>query len=64
MLEGAKRRNPNAMWWVKADGCDLVQGLKQSTRLIWSGDVDLDNGKLQEQYCQYRDISPLLMGFL
>lgn len=38
---------------MKADGCDLVSGLAESTKGLWSGDVDHDDGKLQEQYKQY-----------
>jgi len=29
------------------DGCDVVSGLGESTRHIWSADVDLADGKLQ-----------------
>ena len=35
------------------DGCDVVSGLGESTRHIWSGDVDLADGKLQEQHDAY-----------
>ena len=37
VLREAKRVHPDAWWWVKADGCDIVGGLKES---IWSGDID------------------------
>ena len=40
---------------MKADGCDLLSGLSESTRGIWSGDVDLNDGKLQDQYRKYSD---------
>ena len=39
---------------VKVDGCDLIKGLKESTKLIRSGDVDLADGSLQKQYKEYR----------
>ena len=43
-----------AWWWLKADGCDIVKGLKESTKLQWSGDVDLADGALQKQYKAYQ----------
>ena len=45
--------HPTAWWWLKADGCDLVKGLKESVKLQWSGDVDLNDGQLQKQYEEY-----------
>lgn len=42
--------HPDSWWWVKADGVDLVPGLGESMRREWSGDVDLNDGSLQEQY--------------
>jgi len=39
-------------WWLKADGC--VIGLKESVKLQWSGDVDLNDGVLQEQCDTYK----------
>ena len=30
---------------MKADGCDLVEGLGESVNLDWSGDVDKNDGK-------------------
>lgn len=41
-------------WWVKADGCDILPGVAESTKGIWSGDVDLGDGELQTQYKQYQ----------
>ena len=32
---------------------DVVEGLSESVRLDWSGDVDLDDGSLQLQYETY-----------
>lgn len=40
-------------WWIKADGCDLVEGLSESTSKIWSGDVDLADGEVQKDYEAY-----------
>ena len=41
--------------WIKADGCDLKKGLCESTRGVWSGDVRLDDGRLQQLYRDYQD---------
>lgn len=54
VLDEACLAHPDSWWWVKADGCDITQGLKESTKLEWSGDVDLNDGKLQNQYQAYR----------
>ncbi len=34
---------------------DLQSGLGESMRKKWSGDVDLNDGKLQEQYASYME---------
>jgi len=52
LYEAAKFHH-TTWWWLKADGCDLVKGLKESVKLKWSGDVDLNDGELQEQYNKY-----------
>ena len=36
-------------------GCDITKGLKESTKLEWTGDVDLNDGSLQEEYKAYRE---------
>ena len=54
VLEAAKS-HPNSWWWLKADGCDLNPGLMESTRLQWSGDVDLNDGALQAEYSAYME---------
>lgn len=54
VLDEAVRHNPNAWWWIKADSCDINKGLKESSRLEWSGDVDLADGLLLEKYKTYR----------
>ena len=40
-LEEAKRPRgpPNSWFWIKGDGCDLVSGLSESTKMEWTGDV-------------------------
>ena len=47
VLDEARKHHPNAWWWVKADGCDLVSGLAESVSEIWHGDVDWNNGELE-----------------
>lgn len=44
---------PNARWWIKADGVDLLCSLEESVRGDWNGDVDLDDGKLQLLRSEY-----------
>lgn len=48
------RHDPNTWWWVKADGCDILAGLAESIKGVWSGDVDLAAGDLQRQYDEYQ----------
>ena len=45
--------HPNGRWWLKADGTDIQEGLRESVRNEWSGDVDLGDGKLQDKYLKY-----------
>ena len=54
MLEKLAKMNPGLHWWLKGDGTDIVKGLWQSAAGEWSGDVDLNDGKLQQQYCNYK----------
>ncbi len=42
----ASQAHPGSWWWLKADGCDITIGLRESTKLEWSGDVDLNDGSL------------------
>ncbi len=35
MLDSAHLANPDCNWWLKGDGCDVVGGLGESTRLVW-----------------------------
>ena len=53
--EAAAKSNSNTWWWLKADGCDLIKGLKESTKMLWSGDVDLADGSLQKQFEKYKE---------
>jgi len=45
---------PDTHWWLKGDSTDVVKGLWQSTLGEWAGDVNLNDGKLQQQYIQYK----------
>ena len=57
--EGAKH-NRDSWWWVKADGCDLISGLAESTRGIRSGDMDVNDGALDKQYQEYNNRLPTI----
>ena len=54
VLEKLANMNPDVHWWLKGDGNDIVKGLWQSVAGEWSGDIDLNDGKLQQQYCRYK----------
>ncbi|XP_065893229.1 uncharacterized protein [Dysidea avara] len=54
VLDEAAKSTHDTWWWLKADGCDITKGLKESTKMLWSGDVDLADGSLQKQYEEYR----------
>ena len=48
-LVHAAHGSPDARWWLKADSCDLTAGLFESVHGKWSGDVDINDGKVAEQ---------------
>jgi len=52
--EAAKVSSNDSWWWLKADGCDVLKGLKESTKMEWSGDVDLADGSVQKQHDKYK----------
>ncbi|XP_065914473.1 uncharacterized protein [Dysidea avara] len=54
VLDDAAKAHPDAWWWLKADGCDISKGLKESVKQQWSGDVDLNDGSLQKQFAEYK----------
>lgn len=54
VLDEAAKAHPNTWWWIKADGADLVSGLGESVKGIWSGDVDLADGALAQAYKQHQ----------
>ncbi len=55
VLDEAAELHPNSWWWIKGDGVDLQSGLGESMRKKWSGDLDLNDGKLQKQYASYME---------
>ena len=60
VLKEAKRVHPNAWWWVKADGCDIISGLKESVKKEWSGDVNLNDGSVEMLRTQYLESQKFL----
>lgn len=54
VLDEAAIHHPEAWWWVKADGCDLVSGLAESVKGVWHGDVDLNDGDMKKQFDSYQ----------
>ena len=54
MLDFAAKAHPNSHWWIKADGCDIIQGLCESVRGEWNGDVDLNDGMLKREFAAYK----------
>ena len=34
--------------------CDVTEGLMESTKLVWNGGVDLNDGRLQQQHDAYK----------
>ena len=53
VLDQAVKVLPHVNWWIKADGVDVVSGLGDSCGGQWSGDVDLNDGSLQELFDEY-----------
>jgi hypothetical protein len=62
MLDKAATIHPSSWWWVKTDGVDVVPGLGESMRMEWSGDVDLNDGALQQQYTSYMNQLKFIRG--
>ena len=62
MLEEANKSHPGVWWWVKGDGTDVTAGLGESVKHIWSGDVDLADGKVQVLYGDYMNRRAFVEG--
>ena len=52
-----KKLDRNCRCWIKGDGTDVVKGLWESVNREWAGDVDLNDGRLREQYQQHKNLS-------
>ncbi len=52
-LDGIKQANPESIWWIS--GVDVVKGLFESTKGVWSGDVDLNDGQLERKFKEMHD---------
>lgn len=62
VLDKANKAHPGVWWWVKGDGTDIVAGLGESVKHVWSGDVDVADGKLQALYHCYLEHRSLIEG--
>ena len=47
--------NVNSQWWITGGGTDVLKGLWKSVSGEWAGDVDFNDGKLQQAYEQHQD---------
>ena len=54
-LDQARIVSPKGRWWIKADAVDITEGLRESQRQQWSGDVDLHDGNLEVLFTEYQD---------
>ena len=53
-LVHAVHKSSDARWRLKADSCDLTAGLFEFVHGKWSGDVDINDGKVTELYQLYQ----------
>ena len=53
LMKQAYECDPETWWWIKGDGVDVVKGLKESVRGLWSGDADLNDGTLATLRLKY-----------
>jgi cell division protein ZapA (FtsZ GTPase activity inhibitor) len=56
MMKEAFNSDPDVWWWVKGGGADVVKGVGESVRGIWSGDVDLNDGALDDLFLEYQKV--------
>ena len=56
MISQAFSSDPDVWWWIKGDGVDVVKGIGESVRGEWSRDVDLNGGKLDALFQEYRKL--------
>ena len=46
-------KQTNGRFWIKIDGTDIKTGLMESSRRVWNGDVDINDGELKKLRKQY-----------
>ena len=61
-MDRANEAHPGVWWWVKGDRTDDIAGLGESVKHVWSGDVDLADGKLQVLYDEYLQRQSFIEG--
>jgi hypothetical protein len=54
--------NPSGRWWIKADGTDIQDGLRESMKNQWSGDVDWGDGDLESKQKEYLNYLSFVRG--
>lgn len=47
---------------MKADGVDVIKGLSESTHGLWSGDTDMNDGKLDQLHQEFTDRLKFVKG--
>ena len=63
LLRRAAAEQPRGDWWIKADSCDLSAGLMESVEGKWRGDVDLNDGQVNQLYKSYLERQQLCSRF-
>ena len=53
ILDKRAEECPGGRFWIKADGCDVNKGLRESLKHVWSGDGSLQ--KLYDLYMERRN---------
>ena len=61
-LEKAKEGIPTGRWWIKADACDVRNGLRERVRGTWAGDEDMGDGSLQVLFKEYKERCVFVKG--
>ena len=54
VLRKAALSDQDVWWWIKGDGVHVVKGLGESVGGEWCGDVDLNDGILNQLFQDYR----------
>ncbi|XP_077987455.1 uncharacterized protein LOC144442058 [Glandiceps talaboti] len=64
MLLKVKETNPEGRWWIKTDACNIKKEVTESMRREQSGDIDLEDGKVQNSHKLYIEKYKLVHGFM